>query len=109
MSDPNHFGARTDRGFFGGGDPGDAPDAPEDFCAARGSSYTHLFIGRPQLERVCGNLGVAPRLDHLDSGVWLAVLHDLYEDYSYRIQTTGAEPAQAMDRLEKLLADIDRC
>lgn len=99
MSDPNHFGARTDRGFFGGGDPGDAPE----------SSSTHLFIGRPQLERVCGNLGVAPRLDHLDSGVWLAVLHDLYEDYSYRIQTTGAEPAQAMDRLEKLLAEIDRC
>ena len=31
MSDPNHFGARTDRGFFGGGDPGDAPDAPEDW------------------------------------------------------------------------------
>lgn len=82
---------------------------PDREMADRSAGYRHLFIGRPQLERVCGNLGVAPRLDHLDSGVWLAVLHDLYEDYSFRIQTTGAEPAQAMDRLEKLLAEIDRC
>lgn len=67
------------------------------------------YIGRPQIERVCGNLGVIPRVDLLDSGVWLAVLHDLDGDYSYRIQTTGATGEQAMDRLEKLLAEIDRC
>lgn len=121
------------------GDVPDGPDGPEDFCehcgkglsdedglmaddlsesicdacealrTGRQASYAHLFIGRPQLERVCRNLGTAPRLDHLDSGVWLAVLHDLDGDYSYRIQTTGSEPAQAMDRLEKLLAEIDRC
>lgn len=67
-----------------------------------------FFVGRPNVERACHRLGVLPRLDPLDSGTWLAVLHDLYEDYAYRIQTTGSTPAQAFDRLEKLLADLDR-
>lgn len=39
MSDPNSFGARTDRGFFGGGDPGEDHDGPENepvICVACG-------------------------------------------------------------------------
>lgn len=58
MADPNYLGARADRGFFGGGDPGHAPDAPgpdEDGpCAFAGHEYGEGGGGM----LICVNCGV---------------------------------------------------
>jgi hypothetical protein len=75
-------------------------------------------LGRPHLERFRRTFGTRVvirqfsglRPQSLPSGGSLvrAVLHDRLDDFAFRIETTGLAADEALDRLEKLLGELDR-